>query len=95
MSELQAKAIETLGVRERYRDQYWLTRDPIYHDRLLWRAQSFRHMVHLLPMQSILELGCGQGLLTRQLVRVSRGENPITSVHSVLTVRARLNCLKE
>lgn len=80
MSELQGKAIETLGLREQYRDQYWLTRDPIYHDRLLWRAQSFRHMVHLLPRQSILELGCGQGLLTRQLVRVSRGENPITSV---------------
>jgi len=80
MSELQSKAIETLGLRERYRDQYWLTRDPICHDRLLWRAQSFRHMVHLLPKQSILELGCGQGLLTRQLVRVSRGENPITSV---------------
>src|SRR5262249_36088417 len=80
MPELQSKAIEILGVRERYRDQYWLKRDPIYHDRLLWRAQTFRHMVHLLPKQSILELGCGQGLLTQQLVRVSRGENPITSV---------------
>ncbi len=80
MSDLQGKEIETLSVRERYRDEYWLTRDPIYHDRLLWRAQSFRHMVHLLPRQSILELGCGQGLLTRQLVRVSRGENPLTSV---------------
>jgi len=80
MSKLQGKLIETLGVRERYRDQYWLTRDPIYRDRLLWRAQSFRHMVHLLPKQSILELGCGQGLLTRQLVRVSRGENSITAV---------------
>lgn len=72
--------ITTLGIREHYRDQYWLKRDPIYEDRLLWRAQTFRHMVHLLPGQTILELGCGQGLFTRQLHHVSRAENPITAV---------------
>jgi cyclopropane fatty-acyl-phospholipid synthase-like methyltransferase len=72
--------IKTLGIREQYRDQYWQKRDPICEDRLLWRAQTFRHMVHLLPNQSILELGSGQGLFTRQLLRVSRGENPITLV---------------
>lgn len=72
--------IETLTLRERYRDWYWQHRDPIMADRMLWRAQTFRHMVHLLPGQTILELGCGQGLFTRQLVRVSRGENPITAV---------------
>ena len=80
MLEQQTNPIDTLGTRERYRDQYWLTRDPISADRLLWRAQTFRHMVHLLPEQSILELGSGQGLVTRQLHRVSRGENPITAV---------------
>ena len=80
MLEQQSNPIDTLGTRERYRDQYWLTRDPISPDRLLWRAQTFRHMVHLLPEQSILELGSGQGLVTRQLHRVSRGENPITAV---------------
>jgi hypothetical protein len=37
--------IETLGIREQYRDQYWQRRDPICEDRLLWRAQTFRHMV--------------------------------------------------
>ncbi len=73
-------AAHILGMREQYRDRYWLKRDPIYRDRLLWRAQSFRHMVHLLPGQTILELGCGQGLFTQQLVQVSRGENPITAV---------------
>ncbi|MBD2028336.1 glycosyltransferase [Leptolyngbya sp. FACHB-711] len=73
-------AVQKLGIREQYRDRYWLKRDPIYRDRLLWRAQSFRHMVHLLPGQTILELGCGRGLFTQQLVRVSRGENPITAV---------------
>lgn len=71
---------ETLGIRESFRDRYWLKRDPISSDRLLWRAQTFRHLVHLLPGQTILELGCGQGLFTQQLYQVSRGENPICAV---------------
>ena len=70
----------TLALRERYRDTYWRENDPIADDRLLWRAQTFRHTVHLLPGQTILELGCGELRLTRQLFRVSRGENPITAV---------------
>src|SRR5690606_33426365 len=49
-------------------------------DRLLWRAQTFASLVHLLPGQSILEIGSGCGRFTRQLVKVSRGENPITAV---------------
>jgi dolichol-phosphate mannosyltransferase len=72
--------IETLAVRERYRDEYWQKRDPIVDERLLWRAQSFRHKVHLLPTQTILELGCGRGRFTRQLLKVSKGENPLTCV---------------
>lgn len=78
--ELDTQAIHILGTRERYRDHYWLRRDPISADRLLWRAQTFRHLVHLLPGQTILELGCGRGLFTQQLVQVSRGENPIAAV---------------
>ena len=65
---LQAKAgkrvrkalICNLAVREQYRDEYWREHDPIVDDRLLWRAQTFRHTVHLLPGQTILELGCGE-----------------------------------
>ena len=57
-----------------------LTGIPILEDRLLWRAQTFRHMVHLLPGQTILEIGCGQGMFTSKLHRVSRGENAITAV---------------
>jgi dolichol-phosphate mannosyltransferase len=74
------ESTKILAVREKYRDQYWKKHDPIYEDRLLWRSQTFRHIVHLLPHQTILELGCGQGLFTRQLLKVSRGENPITTV---------------
>ena len=72
--------IRTLELREQYRDDYWLTNDPIADDRLLWRAQTFRHKVHLLPSQTILELGCGQGHFTRQLSRVSRNECRLTCV---------------
>lgn len=72
--------IESLATREQLRDHYWYCRDPIADDRLLWRAQTFRQLVHLLPGQSILELGCGRGRFTRQLIKVSRGENPITAV---------------
>src|SRR5215467_14358353 len=72
--------MSSLAVRERYRDEYWRKHDPIVEDRLLWRAQTFRHTVHLLPGQTILELGCGELRLTRALLRVSRAENPITAV---------------
>lgn len=72
--------IAQLAVRERYRDTYWRERDPIISHRLLWRAQSLRHTVHLLPGQSILELGSGDGRFTWALRGVTRGENPITCV---------------
>ena len=80
LMEQNASLHSTLAIRERYRDDYWQHNDPIAEDRLLWRAQTFRHAVHLLPGQSILEIGCGSGLFTRALLQVSRGENPITAV---------------
>lgn len=70
----------SLEARERFRDEYWRERDPILKDRLLWRAQTFRHTVHLLPGQTILELGCGNLQFTQTLLQVCRGENPITAV---------------
>lgn len=72
--------VSALALREEFRDEFARRHDPIAADRLLWRAQSFRHLTHLLPGQTILEVGYGNGLLTRYLVQVSRGENPITAV---------------
>jgi dolichol-phosphate mannosyltransferase len=72
--------VDTLAMRERHRDWYLRHRDPIASDRMRWRAHAFRQLVHLMPGQSILELGCGEGEFTRQLRQVSRGENPITAV---------------
>ena len=71
---------ELLAGFERYREWYLKNRDPISEDRMLWRAQTFRHLVHLLPGQTVLELGCGSGVFTRRLASVCRGENPITAV---------------
>ena len=71
---------DALAEREAVRDRYARERDPIAADRMTWRAHAFRQMVHLLPGESILELGSGAGYFTRALARVTRGENPITAV---------------
>src|SRR5260370_19588589 len=68
------------ALRERVREAYWKRRDPIIEDRLLWRAQTFRHVMHVLPGQTILEVGCGEGAFTRQLAKVTRYECPLTAI---------------
>jgi hypothetical protein len=73
--------IKKLDYREKYRDQYLLNRDPIYKDRLLWRAQTFRHLVHLMPGQTILEIGSGRSLFTSSLLKATKGKNPITCLY--------------
>jgi SAM-dependent methyltransferase len=70
---------ETLSVRERFRDNYWRTKDPILAERLLWRINVFRHLVHLLPQESILEFGAGDGLFTEVIHTATHGRNPLTS----------------
>lgn len=76
----ESRDIAILAGREAYRDSYGGRRDPIFEDRLLWRAQSFRHLMNPVPGQSVLEIGCGQGAFTRTLDRVCRGRNPITAL---------------
>jgi hypothetical protein len=74
-----------LAVREEFRDNYSQRRDPIQTERLLWRAHSFRHLTHLLPGQSVLELGAGRGHFVSALLAISRGENPITALRFLPT----------
>jgi ubiquinone/menaquinone biosynthesis C-methylase UbiE len=71
---------QTLAQREAFRERYQRERDPITSDRLLWRAQTLRHMVHSLAGQTILELGAGDAQFARQLAKVSREQSPITAV---------------
>src|SRR5260370_35792066 len=71
--------VSILASRERYRDEYWRKHDPILDDRLFWRAQTFRHTVHLLPGQAILELGCGGAPLPPAPLPASPQANPLTS----------------
>jgi len=67
--------------REAFRDHYTQNIDPIYEERLLWQAQTFRHLTHLVPGETILEIGSGKGFYTNALLKVSRGRNPITALH--------------
>jgi len=87
--------ISTLSMRERVRSAYAKNRDPIFDDRMLWHAQSFRHIMHLLPGHTILELGCGDGAFTRRLVDTTRNECPITTVTFDLSAPKPANLPKD
>jgi SAM-dependent methyltransferase len=47
--------------------------------RIWWRGCTARHMFHILPGETILDLACGSGTLTHALAGVTRGECPITA----------------
>ena len=71
--------IENLRRMERAREAYWLRHASTSPIKLHWRAVTVRHCFHVLPGESILELGAGSGLWTEHLTAVLRGENPITA----------------
>ncbi len=64
---------------ERYRESYWRRYPGTSPIKLRWRAITVRHCFHILPGESILELGAGSGLWTEHLSGVLRGECPITA----------------
>jgi dolichol-phosphate mannosyltransferase len=74
------KAIEALARLENYAADYRQRRDPIAAERTVWQAHIFRHLVHLLPGEAILEIGSGDGEFTRALVDMTRGRNPLVAV---------------
>jgi dolichol-phosphate mannosyltransferase len=64
---------------ERTRESYWSAYPKTSPIKLLWRALTVRHCFHVLPGESILEVGAGTGLWTEKLAGVFNGENPITA----------------
>ncbi len=64
---------------ERGREKYWLRYPATSSLKLRWRAVAVRHCFHVLPGETILELGSGTGLWTEHLTQILRGENPITA----------------
>ena len=70
---------ENLKSMERSREAYWLRHPNTSPFKLRWRALTVRHSFHVLPGESILELGAGSGLWTEHLSTVLRGESPITA----------------
>jgi len=80
MSGVRHPAIEGLARLENYAADYRQRRDPIAAERTVWQAHIFRHLVHLLPGETILEIGSGDGEFTRALVAMTRGRNPLLAV---------------
>ncbi len=73
-------SLETnLRAMERTREAYWLRYPATSPVKLRWRALTVRHCFHVLPGESILELGAGSGLWTEHLAGTLRGENPLTA----------------
>jgi len=64
---------------ERGREAYWLRYPATSPVKLRWRALAVRHSFHVLPGESLLDLGAGSGLWTEHLVSVLRGEALITA----------------
>ena len=69
--------IDLLKTQERTRENYWRNTDYFLSYRLRWRAQMVRHLFHLFPENSVLELGSGSCQWTHELSNAGRNRNPI------------------
>jgi SAM-dependent methyltransferase len=70
---------ENLRAMERTREAYWLRYPGTSPSKLHWRAVAVRHCFHILPGETILELGAGSGLWTEQITDALKARNPITA----------------
>ncbi|MEM1058562.1 MAG: glycosyltransferase [Verrucomicrobiota bacterium] len=80
LNDDQKASLKVLAEREEYREWYRKEHDPLPDARLRWRAQSFRHLTHLIPGESVLEIGLGDGTFRRRLEEITHHENPVTSI---------------
>lgn len=75
----QFAGCDQIALRERCSDRHWTREDPISELRCWWRTQTARHSFHILPGETILELACGSGTLSRQILRATRDECSLTA----------------
>jgi len=71
--------IDNLREMERTRESYWRRYPQTSPTKLRWRAITVRHWFHVLPTESVLEIGAGSGLWTQPLTDVLRAESPVTA----------------
>ena len=69
-----------LAEQEKNKMVYWERFDHFVDLRMMWRASTMRHLFHILPGQSILEIGAGNGKFTLALSRATKNECDITAV---------------
>jgi dolichol-phosphate mannosyltransferase len=72
-------AFASIAERERASVRYWAATSPGRDQRMWWRGQTVRHTFHVVPGETILDLGCGRGGLAWILAVITRGECPITA----------------
>ena len=74
------KFFDRLKEQECLRNKYWQEVDYFLPLRLKWRAQMARHLFHLFPEDSILEVGAGSGQWTHKISSANGNQNPICAV---------------
>ncbi|MEZ5039403.1 MAG: glycosyltransferase [Saprospiraceae bacterium] len=73
--------VRQLALHEQRRDAHWGRHFSAASNSLFYKGTTFRHLNHLLPQQTILELGGGKGYFTQQLRKVCLGQNHITTIN--------------
>ena len=81
LREIGARRGRELGAslkdQEQFRAHYWKEKDYFLTQRLEWRARMTRHLFHLFPDESILEIGCSAGQWSRKLSAANGDTNKI------------------
>ena len=85
-------ATDALVERERSRMVYWEENDHFLSFRLNWRAQMARNLFHLLPGESLLELGCGDARWAKKISEVNRHANSICAATFDAKCYGQLQC---
>jgi dolichol-phosphate mannosyltransferase len=83
LREIGARRGRELGAslkdQERFRTIYWKEKDYFLTQRLEWRARMTRHLFHLFPEDSVLEIGCSSGQWSQKISDANGDANNISA----------------